>query len=581
MGFNCVRLPYSTQGYVENPVVADSDVLANPSLKGKRFLEILDITVQAITDQGLMVIMNNHNHRSGWCCNIAQDEGFWYTLDNDDYTESIWIESLTFFAGRYRNNSMVVAYDLRNEPHNYQKPDGTRVELTWGDGNPETDWAAASKRAGDAVLAVHPDAVIVVEALCFAMELRPLTEHQIELSVPNRLVYEVHNYMEFQLQGLVSARVVGWIEVRDITFTCLLILSGLLVAMGRIWWRLGKPRPPGSLLAVTFGIYMFFLSICGMLLAISFYNFFCEYCTQVAQRDILPWLIFTTVSTFSFLCLAIAGCVAPRCQRRSRKVASKPKKGKRTTLEMDGVSDAAERSQGEDGDADAALHDEEPAETSSPPVARPRGCCGAPGFKSCSMALRGFGHFRCDSEQGLPALVDWDWGLSIGLQFFVGFLICWMLVFLVFVWAHIFPSYWWLQRHFDSVWGFALEHGQPWTAPIWMGEFGALSPGNYWNDLLQYMSLRDIDWAYWPLNGLKYVDGEVVGAAQKWVPLDEPYWINDTFSILNADADSVRAPWRVLGLQAIMPSPARWNPGERACTRDSRWGDFGGSSCGG
>lgn len=48
MGFNSVRLPWSNELVETNPAVPDYAVAANPTLKGKRALEVLDLTVDAL-----------------------------------------------------------------------------------------------------------------------------------------------------------------------------------------------------------------------------------------------------------------------------------------------------------------------------------------------------------------------------------------------------------------------------------------------------------------------------------------------------------------------------------------------------
>ena len=45
-------------------------------------------------------------------------------------------------------------------------------------------------------------------------------------------------------------------------------------------------------------------------------------------------------------------------------------------------------------------------------------------------------------------------------------------------------------RWLDKQWGFALEEGQPWTAPVWMGEFGYLSLG--WKPIVWLQTSRII-----------------------------------------------------------------------------------------
>jgi aryl-phospho-beta-D-glucosidase BglC (GH1 family) len=60
LGFNCVRLPFALDTYFINPIIPEHIIAANPDLFGKTAMEIFDSTVQALTDQGLIVLLNNH-----------------------------------------------------------------------------------------------------------------------------------------------------------------------------------------------------------------------------------------------------------------------------------------------------------------------------------------------------------------------------------------------------------------------------------------------------------------------------------------------------------------------------------------
>jgi endoglucanase len=57
MGFNSVRLPFCNQLVATDPVVGDANVAANPDLKGKTSLEVLDAVVEALAAEGLFIIM--------------------------------------------------------------------------------------------------------------------------------------------------------------------------------------------------------------------------------------------------------------------------------------------------------------------------------------------------------------------------------------------------------------------------------------------------------------------------------------------------------------------------------------------
>jgi chitinase len=85
----------------------------------------------------------------------------------------------------------VVGADLRNEP----------FAGVWGGGGPR-DWADAAERAGNAVLAVNPDWLVLVEGVAnyagetywWGGDLRGVATRPIVLDQPEQLVYSPHAY---------------------------------------------------------------------------------------------------------------------------------------------------------------------------------------------------------------------------------------------------------------------------------------------------------------------------------------------------------------------------------------------------
>jgi endoglucanase len=69
MGFNSVRLPWSNETLEQNPAVRDAALAANPDLRGKHSMELMDIVIQALTSAHLMVILDDHTSNADWCCN--------------------------------------------------------------------------------------------------------------------------------------------------------------------------------------------------------------------------------------------------------------------------------------------------------------------------------------------------------------------------------------------------------------------------------------------------------------------------------------------------------------------------------
>jgi endoglucanase len=190
LGFNAVRLPWSNEMYESNPIVPDYTVTANPQLKGLRALAVYDRVVRALAARGVLVILDNHNSNAEWCCG---DDGndLWY---NADYPETSWIADWTGMVKRYRDEPLVVAADLRNEP---------RVDATWGV-DPATDWHAAAQRGGNAVLSVNSKLLIMVEGVNYALDLTGVGNLPVHLNVANKLVYSPHDY-PFDHDGITDA----------------------------------------------------------------------------------------------------------------------------------------------------------------------------------------------------------------------------------------------------------------------------------------------------------------------------------------------------------------------------------------
>src|SRR5207237_6203448 len=71
-----------------------------------------------------------------------------------------------------------------------------------GDGNMATDWKGAVERAGNAILAVDPDALFVVEGIetygtssyWWGGNLRGAIAAPIQLSSPDHVIYSPHDY---------------------------------------------------------------------------------------------------------------------------------------------------------------------------------------------------------------------------------------------------------------------------------------------------------------------------------------------------------------------------------------------------
>ena len=126
MGSNCVRIPLSIDLVRDNPPVLRTTVLAVdpdecPGLDAIRGMELLDCVVRRLTQDGLMVILNNHVSRAGWVgSNTTNMQGLW---NLPGYPTRVWLDSLANISARYRDNPLVVGIDIRNEIHDQVRVD--------------------------------------------------------------------------------------------------------------------------------------------------------------------------------------------------------------------------------------------------------------------------------------------------------------------------------------------------------------------------------------------------------------------------------------------------------------------------
>ena len=186
LGYNMIRVPYCNQLFDPGSLPNGIDFNLNPSLRGLSGLQILDRLVAGARTRGLKIVLDRHRPDSG------SQSALWYT---SQYSESRWISDWTMLAQRYKGNDTVVGFDLHNEPHS---------PADWGSGSLTTDWRLAAERAGNAILAVNPHLLIIVEGVdaftndCYYYwwggNLEGVSLFPVRLIVPTQLVYSPHDY---------------------------------------------------------------------------------------------------------------------------------------------------------------------------------------------------------------------------------------------------------------------------------------------------------------------------------------------------------------------------------------------------
>ncbi|GBF94599.1 glycoside hydrolase [Raphidocelis subcapitata] len=201
-GFNCVRLHFSVEMVVRSVKgsawVQQKAVAANPELYNKGPLEVLDAVIKALSDVGLMVIIDNHTSDAMWCCSGFDYNGLWYT---DKWSEADWLHAWDVIARRYAWTPAVIGVGLRNEPRPTIVGGAARSPM-WGAGGPGLDLALALEKAGGAVLSHRQSYLVFASGITAARDLiaarlRPLVlragwPHGAHVN--NQLVYEAHEY---------------------------------------------------------------------------------------------------------------------------------------------------------------------------------------------------------------------------------------------------------------------------------------------------------------------------------------------------------------------------------------------------
>jgi endoglucanase len=184
LGFNTIRLPYTNQLFDPASKPQGINFQLNPDLKGLQGLALMDRIIQGAGRVGLRVILDRHDPTAD------QRPPLWYS---DQMPQTRWIQDWVMLAQHYRGNTTIIGADLANEPHG---------PATWGDGNPSTDWHMAAEQAGNAILAVNPNWLIIVEgieqyhgdAYWWGGNLEGAEQYPVRLSVPDKLVYSAHDY---------------------------------------------------------------------------------------------------------------------------------------------------------------------------------------------------------------------------------------------------------------------------------------------------------------------------------------------------------------------------------------------------
>jgi endoglucanase len=187
-GYNVIRLPFSNAMLKQSVKPSGINYTINPDLEGLTSLQVMDKIIAGANARGIKIILDNHRSTPG---SGPEPGGLWYT---NVYPESRWLADWKMLAIRYKNQGAVIGVDLRNEPYG----------ACWSCGDPSKDWRLAAEKAGNAILSVNPNLLIIVEGVSqyngrytwWGGNLMGAKDHPVRLDVSDRLVYSAHEYPE-------------------------------------------------------------------------------------------------------------------------------------------------------------------------------------------------------------------------------------------------------------------------------------------------------------------------------------------------------------------------------------------------
>lgn len=402
-------------------------------------MQLFDAIIDELVAQDILIVLNNHNSASGWCCDLNSEEGLWQT---SLYSTDEWVAGLKNITARYASIPQVVGMDLRNEIHDFEDQ-----IITWGAStNKDTDWKVASELGGKAVLEANPDSLIFVSGLCSGFD--------IQLQVPNppdipdnRLVWTVHTYGKSVYWTLMKKQVglEEWESV-EVPLISLIVVStlGLVYTLARtVLLRASLSIEKHQLLRSLGGwsaLYGFLIFVAGFLWNEALRQ---ARCSGLNANSYILIGIGVTWVVLSLLAVAYG------CRLKSKEGATK-------------VSDEkAEASAKAESQIKHYSQDMTKDEGAKLPNFCPKGCCAS----GCS-------------------LLNWA-----------------MLA--VFVLAFSSLGYWFavraqtyeiLKDELTNVWEIdnpELRH------PIWVGEFGDASASEWFQDAIRFFKEEDLDWGYW------------------------------------------------------------------------------------
>ncbi|GLT86556.1 hypothetical protein SLE2022_046900 [Rubroshorea leprosula] len=193
MGFNCVRLTWplflATNDSLASLTVRQSfqslglqESIAgiqsnNPSIIDVSLIQAYQAVVSSLDNNNIMVILDNHISKPGWCCSNFDGNGF---FGDQYFNPDLWIKGLTRIATLFNGVPNVIGMSLRNELR------GPKQNVN--------DWYKYMQGGAEAVHSANPNVLVILSGLSFDSTLSFLKTRPVNLTFTEKLVFEMHWY---------------------------------------------------------------------------------------------------------------------------------------------------------------------------------------------------------------------------------------------------------------------------------------------------------------------------------------------------------------------------------------------------
>ncbi|KAJ8758914.1 hypothetical protein K2173_002693 [Erythroxylum novogranatense] len=193
MGFNCVRLTWplylATNDTLNSITVRQSfqslglvesisGVQANnPYIIDLPLIKAYQTVVSSLRDNNVMVILDNHISKPGWCCSNFDGNGF---FGDQQFNPDLWIKGLSRMATMFNGVPNVIGMSLRNELR------GPKQNVN--------DWYRYMQKGAEAVHSANPDVLVILSGLRYDKDLSFLHNRPVNLTFSDKVVFEIHWY---------------------------------------------------------------------------------------------------------------------------------------------------------------------------------------------------------------------------------------------------------------------------------------------------------------------------------------------------------------------------------------------------